>query len=177
MLLKAIIMRRLFIGLAFSFLSIETASSALPTKALPNHMVVYINQQQTQVVHANGSTDPNIVMIGDVVSTTGVLKDSNNSSVIGNYWTQKTVIGMNGQNAVRTNLVYYNITSQTNPKLNGTLYVEGVNETSPGSTHAAATLRPIIGGTASFAAARGTAEAVAQEGSNTVIKVTFTFYK
>jgi hypothetical protein len=152
-----------------------TANAAVNGKRLPNQMTIYGHQDQINVVHPDGSTSGGD-QLGDLVTTSGALKDEA-GTVIGSYQTQKTVIGFKGTSAVRSNLVYYNITAQNKPKLNGDLYVEGVNTTTPGQTHTMNTLRPILGGTLDFAGSKGTTETTFINDSATDFKAVFTFYR
>jgi Dirigent-like protein len=159
-------------------LSINGVWAAERIKPLPNTMVVYIHQNQLNIVHPDGSTASENDQIGDLVTTTGDLYDGQNVTSVGSYWTQKITLGFDDKsNAVRSNLLFFNITDQSKPKLNGTLYVQGVNPTPPGSTHAQITLRPVVGGTGDFAGAHGTAKAEALGDTGTLIRVTFTFYR
>jgi hypothetical protein len=151
------------------------ANAEVNGKRLPNQMTIYGHQDQINVVHPDGSTS-GVDQLGDLVTTSGALKDES-GAVIGTYQTQKTLIGFKGTSAVRSNLVYYNITAQTKPKLNGDLYVEGVNTTTPGQTHSVKTLRPILGGTLDFAGSKGTAETTFIDDSSTDFKAIFTFYR
>ena len=156
-----------FAGLIVSFNSFAVK----PAPALPNQKIIYIHQTSVATVHPNpqGANE----QLGDLVVTSGTLSATEDGPSIGSYNTQKTVIGFNGTNAIRSNLVFFNIAGEG--RFNGTLYVEGVNETTKGQTHAAMTQRPIIGGTGRYTAARGSVETEAL--SDVLLKATFSFYR
>lgn len=149
-----------------------SSQAAKPAPTLPNQKVVYGHQTSVTIVHPD-PLNPSTEQLGDLVSTTGYLTKTPEGPSIGNYWVQKTLIGFNGTNAVRSNLVFFNITDDG--PFNGTLYVEGINETLQGQTHGGITKRPIIGGTGRYTAAKGIVETESLTGI--LVKSTFKFYR